>query len=299
MAPKIYPSGHPDFIYPGSDEHSRLMTASKVAAVLGISRWESAYSLWHRMKGLVPSDPARSDKDTFRVGHAFELGLAELWKLENPGWKLSKGEVQYVRTDLGFPAMATIDRRASRGRARRVVEFKTARDLSQWGDEGTGDCPADFAAQVTFQMLVTGYTKTPAHLNVMGPFFKHFSYTIDFDPVVAKWIATECQKFVASLAHNTPPELDTSIATYEVIRQMHPEIDGTMVEVDPALVVRLRDHRSEISRWDAELRRDKAQLLTVMGNAEFAAINGTVVAQRRPHQSGSVVLNINNRAIDG
>ena len=45
---------------PGSAEWSRRMTASKVAGVLGLSKWASPYSTWLRMKGLLPSDDGRN-----------------------------------------------------------------------------------------------------------------------------------------------------------------------------------------------------------------------------------------------
>lgn len=285
-----------DFIAPGTPEHARLISPSKVASILGVSRFESKYTLWHRMKGLAEPTPP---KDIFKMGHAMELAMAELYRLDHPDWRLSRGEVQFVTDKLGFPAVCTLDRRASKGRMRRVVELKIARDMSEWGDEGTGECPADYAAQVMMQMAITGYTKTPAHLVVLSGWYRHFTYTIEYDKVVADWIIDECRKFYQSLQGDTPPDLDDSVSTYETVRSMHPDIDGSMVEVEPTLVTRLRDNRNEISRWDAALRHDKAQLLTLMGNAEFATVNGTVVAQRRPHQSGSVVLNINNKAISG
>ncbi len=40
---------------PGSEAWLREMTASKVPAVLGLSPWESRFSLWYRMAGLVPA----------------------------------------------------------------------------------------------------------------------------------------------------------------------------------------------------------------------------------------------------
>ena len=46
---------------PGSDEWLRRVTASKVPAILGVSRFKSQYTLWHEMAGLV--DVERMDED--------------------------------------------------------------------------------------------------------------------------------------------------------------------------------------------------------------------------------------------
>jgi hypothetical protein len=112
----------------GSPQWQRLISPSKVAAILGVSRFESPYRLWHRMKGLVDPPPP---SDIFDMGHDFEHAMAAIWKRRNPGWQLSPGEVQYLVPEdrYGYPASVILDRRARRGRALRVVEFKTARRL--------------------------------------------------------------------------------------------------------------------------------------------------------------------------
>ena len=63
---------------PGSAEWSRRMTASKVAGVLGLSKWASPYSTWLRMKGLLPSDDGRNMSDKAR-GHYLEDGVVRWW----------------------------------------------------------------------------------------------------------------------------------------------------------------------------------------------------------------------------
>ena len=110
-------------IAPGSPEHMRMITPSKVSAILGISRFTSPYRIWHQMRGNLPPEPA---SEIFARGHDFEPAMAEIWRRENEGWRLSRGEVQIVcePSRFGFPAAATVDRRASRGRARKVVEAR-------------------------------------------------------------------------------------------------------------------------------------------------------------------------------
>ncbi|CAM2953873.1 YqaJ viral recombinase family protein [Skermania piniformis] len=283
-------------IEPGSTEHRRLISPSKVAAILGLSRWESAYRLWHRMKGLVPDEP---DSDVFAAGHAYEPALAYLWCRENPGWQLSPGEVQ-VRADLGFPAVATLDRRGRRGRARRVVQFKTARDLSDWGDYFTDldSAPADYAVQVLAEMHISGYTRLPAHLMVMGPYFRWHTYVIPYDPVVCMHIEQRCQQFWDSLQADDPPPLDDSTATYEAVRELHPDIDGSTAVIDPALAADWLD--ADRAEKDAKKRLTglKTRVLEQMGNAQRGIASGLLagvpnelkVARRQPSSRGSVSL---------
>jgi predicted phage-related endonuclease len=277
-------------ITPGSPEHQRLISPSKVAAILGVSRWQSQYSCWHEMRGNTTRDLA---PDLANTGHAFERALAELWRLENPGWRLSPNEVQFVGNEYGFPFVATIDRRAGRGRDRRVVEFKTARDLEEFGDPNLdGECPTDYAAQCITQMLFAGpdYRKHPAHLMVMGPFFKHRTYEVAYEQPIADWIIRECRAFWDSLVAGIEPELDDSVPTYKTVKALHPDIDGTTVEVPPDLIVQIRELKEDVAAGETKLRGLKTQLLDLMGNAQTAEINGEKVARRQPGRGGNVNL---------
>lgn len=286
-------------IAPGSAEWLRYLSPSKAAAVYGVSRWESARSLYHRMRGeLPPEDP----KDIFRVGHAYEPALRELWKIDNPGWRLSRGEVQVNAGDrFGFPLLATIDGRASKGRARKVVEKKTARKLEEWGDQFTDEAPLDYVVQVYVQQLVTGWTKEPADLVVMGPYFKHHTYRIPFDPDVAADIVDELRAFHTRLSDpDAAPELDDHVATYEAIRALHPEIDGdTRVTVDTDEGLDYLDAVLAFRDAETRLRGRKTWLLDAMGDAKHADVvvgedeAGPIlqrIAYRKPGPRGAISL---------
>lgn len=285
-------------IEPGSLEWQGIITPSKVAAILGVSRWESAYRLWHRMKGLVDQEPP---KDIFDIGHDFEPAAANRWRRKNPGWRLSPGEVQHIvdASRFGFPAAATLDRRAVRGSSRRVVEFKTARRIEEWGDEFTDECPEDYTAQVMAQMLFTGWTQHPGHLLVLTAWFDDHIYEIPFDDAVAGWIVERCKAFWDSLAADEPPELDDSVATYECVRALHPDIDkGVEVQLDPKLALSLLDWDRDYSGAEKRLRGFKTQVLDVMGRAQVALVGDIKVADRRPHGRGGVALNLARKNFD-
>ncbi|WP_371934158.1 YqaJ viral recombinase family protein [Mycobacterium sp. TY814] len=281
----------PVFVEPGSPEWMQIITPSKVAAILGVSRWESPYRLWHRLKGLVDPEPP---KDIFDMGHDFEPAMAAIWKRRNPGWQLSPGEVQIIAPDkFGYPAAATLDRRARRGRARKVIEFKTARHLEDWGDFFTDQAPADYVAQILAQMAYTGYTKHPAELLVLGPYFEAHTYVIHYDADVVAMIHQRCTEFWHSLKGKFPPDLDDSVATYQCVRELHPDITpGETVQVDPDLAVELLAAAADSKDHEARLRGLKTELLDRMRNAQYACVGDLRIADRRPHAKGSVALNL-------
>lgn len=301
VTPGTFRKGEAGFIPPGSPEWLSFITPSKVAAIMRESRWESPFSLWNRMKGLVPPEPP---KDIFTVGHAFEKALAELWKEERTDWLLSPGEVQIVLPNdkLGFPAIVTLDRRGVRGPLRKAVEFKIARDLADmelWGAELTDECPDDYWTQVQAQMLFTGWVTQAANLMVCGPFWNYRIYDIDFSPSAGSEITEKCTDFFASLRNDEAPDLDDTVPTYRCVRQLHPEINGETVTVDSDLAMALHNANDEHKAAETKLRGLKSELLVAMGNAESAVLgdpadtkNHIKVAKRSPHASGSVALNL-------
>ncbi|MFD7247820.1 YqaJ viral recombinase family protein [Streptomyces massasporeus] len=296
LTPGVYRKGEAGFIAPGSPEHSIVISPSKVAAILGVGRWESPYRLWHRMKGLTPPEP---DKDDFRVGHAFESTLAYLWKhdpkVDNAKWQLSPDEVQFVgdAERFGFPYVVTLDRRARSGSSRRILEFKTCRGFEDWGDDFTDEAPPDYVLQVQAQMLLTGFTTHPAHLVVMNKLgCQHHIYEIPFKESIADVIVEECRLFYASLSADTAPPLDDSVATYECVREQHPEIDkGIEAEIPVELALEYHEAWAADDEATKRLRFAKTQILDAIGRANFAVAAGERVARRQSAARGAISLN--------
>lgn len=276
-------------VVPGSAEWLAMITPSKVAAILGVSRWESPYRLWHRMKGVVPPEPPA---DRFDVGHAMEMALAELWRIKNPGWQLSRPQLQITREfPGGFTSLATLDRRARRGTRRRCVEFKISRKLEDWLRFAPDEAPADYTAQLQWQMHVTGYTDDPAHLMVMGPYFEHHTYQVAYDAELAAAIEDRCRVFYQSLRSDVPPPLDDSVATYECVRDLHPDIDPAATAVlDPELAAAYLDADRAVKAAEKVLRGNKTHVLDAMGSAAAATSAGQPIATRRRNAHGSVSL---------
>lgn len=292
-------------IEPGSPEWLESISPSKVAAIAGKSRYESPYSLWHRMKGFIdPEEP----RDEFATGHAWELSARELWKLDgrNHGWRIGTAGRQYVvpRHVFGFPALVTLDRMASRGTWRRNVQIKTTGSLEDWGDEYTDEAPADYLIQVLMEMgfvaAATGndtWTRNEGHLFVLGPRIRQrHLYVVPWRQGVFDNLVDRCRDFYASLQQDAPPPLDTHKATYECVRYLHPDITrGASVKIPHGLVTEYRAANQAVKDDTEWLRGLKTRVLDVMGNAQYAQVGDTTVADRRNHASGSVALVVNNK----
>ena len=74
---------------PGSEAWGRLVSASKVPQILGMSPWGSPLSLWYEMKGLVDRDTGTSD--AMVRGNLLEDAILNWWlyhKHEDEAWSL-------------------------------------------------------------------------------------------------------------------------------------------------------------------------------------------------------------------
>ena len=278
---------------PGTDAWRQLITASKIPAILGVSRYQSQYSLWHEMAGNLPPAPiSEARQDDFDFGHAVELAAREYWRLKNPRWRISQKEVQYTDESLEFGNAATIDRRASLGTRRRVVEVKKARDVNEFGDDGSGEVPIDHAAQVTYQQRITGFHE-PANLILWPEYGRPRIYVVEYSPALAAHILATVRKWVASLAAGTPPDLDDSVTCYETVKRLHPEIDGREVEVDPEIAIPFLRRVAEEKALTKDLRGSKARMLDAMGTAETALCMGQKIATRYVWRGDTIALKAN------
>ena len=127
---------------------------------------------------------------------------------------------------------------------------------------------------------------------VCGPFWNYRIYDIEQSSYAFDEIVEKCQAFYASLAGDEPPDLDDTVPTYECVRGLHPDIDGSTVEVDADLAMAVHNANDEKKAAEKKLLGLKTRLLDAMGNAQHAVLGDRKVASRSPHASGSVALNL-------
>lgn len=291
---------------PGTPEWLGVISASKIPAILGISRWKSQYALWHEMAGTVEPEPM--DPERAAWGHIAEHSIAEMWKWQHPGYRLNTKhtlddgtrtfELAYTDDSLGFPNLATIDRRAIRSNRhpRWIVECKTARDLDDWGKPGEADAvPADYYAQVIWQMGVSGIHQ--ATIGVLaygsGPEF----HDIEWDESMFQMMVDEARQWHNSLKDGTPPPLDDTVSTYDTIRGLHPDIErGTEIQLDRDQAVAYLDAVHAVEEAEAALTLQKSTLASLMGTAHKAMCGGVKIADRRSRSGITPWVHPNKKA---
>lgn len=260
---------------PGSDAWLKLVTASKVPAIVGDSPWDSPYSIWMKMAGRLPREKTT---DAMIRGTLLEPAILNWWREKHPEYPKTEEQVIFRKEDwlLITPDMIATDEQD----VSVVVEAKSASRLDNWGDPGTNEIPAYYRAQVQMQLHVTGLKK--AFVPVIGPYLEFREYVVDADEAYGRELEEYCRWFHGTLKAGTPPPLDKHPATYDAVRRVHEGIeDGVAVELDKGLAVEYIASLSGFTEAEIRMKAAKAEVLDLMKKAEFALCEGEIVAKRK------------------
>jgi predicted phage-related endonuclease len=269
-------------LQPGSPGWLRLMTASKVAAILGASTWDSPRSMWHKMRHELPDEPQTAVQSR---GHYLEPAVLAWWADEHG---VDRTDPDQWRTQplylSGGWAAATPDAEALTNGALVLVEAKSARELEEWGVPGTDEIPSHYLIQSYWQMHVSGIHV--CYVPIIGTFLDFAEYVVTYDAAVGAELEQRCRAFMDSLRADRPPALDDTVATYDALRKLYRTIDDSTVEISRGTAVEYLDALADRKAAEARERAAKATVLDLMGAARFATTGGVKVARRQPNKTG-------------
>lgn len=240
--------------------------ASEVAAILGLSPFETPFSLWLKKTKQILPEP---ENEAMLMGHLLEEVVAKRWEMETGEKviKASAADIIYVHPEYDY-MRATPDR-IVRGR-KKLLECKTT--LSQVDET---DPPIYWVAQVIYQMYVTGIHDADLAWLVSGRFFGYAH--IPYDPEFAEFIAERVSHFWNDCVKGgKEPDL-ISVGDY-AIKGSTP---GSSTEADSQAVADIKDLRRirlSLAEKEQESESLKDKLKLYMGESESLTLNGKVLA---------------------
>jgi putative phage-type endonuclease len=263
------------------------VTATDIVTILGLSKWDSVYSLfWRKMQQA----PEVEDNDRFRLGRELEPYILSRW-CEQVGLRASRLTWPLYRHSERPWQMATLD--AVYGNDPVELKSWADADKSSWQDAP----PAQVRAQVLWQMdvmdVAAGYVGV-----VFLPSGEFRSYTIEHEPTYAgsEWgcngdTCSLCadlrlmreagEEFMARLRLELPPpDPGASMATLAAVRARFTRQPDKQAEVDPGLWARYEANAEMIKAHDTLKREFEIQLREQMGEATLATVDGQPVARR-------------------
>lgn len=272
-------------LVPGSAEWATKATASKVAAMLGLSPYESPFQLWHRMRGTLPWE---ADNDILRRGHYLEPAIRSWFRDQHPSWQVDLGGT-WANTERPWQIASPdglIKRRNIERTPIALLEVKTANNEWEWGTQLTDEIPAGYRAQGLWQMDTTGLRRV--HYAVLTPYMEFREYVLEYDAEDAAWVRDQVAAFMASVeTGQDEPDIDSSDHTYAALRNLHPSIDGTEVELTAQAAVQFLHAVRAEKAAKAELVRARNIVAAEMGNARAAKFAQITYATRISKQGGT------------
>jgi putative phage-type endonuclease len=247
------------------------VTASEIATILGLSRWQSALALYFRKRGGLDEQD-----DDYRMALGRELEPYVLRCFTN-ATGIETGPVGLCGS-LDRPwQLATPD--AVCGHI--PVEGKTALSEDDWGQSGSDIIPLYYRCQLLWQMDTLG-----ADHGYMCVIFLRSGeprwYKIGWDGVDIGVMRAAGAAFLARVEDGRPPDADGSDSSTDALRRMYPPVEGETAVCTRGL------RRSYIAALKArKAADDRHQLMSnkirqVMGTAtRLSDPDGEIVATRR------------------
>lgn len=255
---------------PGSpDWHAARLQgigASEIAAIIGLSPWESAWSLWHRKAGIV-GPPA--EDDLMLAGTDFEPAIANRYAIRHPEVTVSTTGTWRSRErpwQLANPDRLINDRIP--------LEVKFSPYGDGWGDEDSGIVPIYYRCQLQWQIDVLDVDHGVLFAWVAGSYRE---YRLDRDDEDIALLRDAAARFWASLPSESnpdgdPPALDDSDQTLRIVREMAPGIEDREQVVPDALATEWRAARADLAQVERRKRLADTRLLFAMGTARRAVL---------------------------
>ncbi|WP_127572740.1 YqaJ viral recombinase family protein [Georgenia faecalis] len=257
---------------------------SEIAAVVGLapSEWSSRFALWHYKAGLLPPDTSESFKQT--LGKVLEDAVVQLHVARNGGHVQRTG--MWRNVDRPWQVAAPDRFKVPAPRSKRpfsIVEAKTADsgNAFEWGPDGGGndDVPPYYACQVLWYLDTFGFDE--ATLSVLIGAREFREYTLRYSAADAAWLRREAEAFLDSLTRGQAPPIDGADATYQAVRELHPDVDGTAIDLPYDVAQTFAEARHGMKTAETHWNHARALVTDHMGAARTGWCNGVQIALRK------------------
>jgi putative phage-type endonuclease len=271
---------HPRVLAVDPNDHAQWLAArrrgigsSDVAAILGMSKFATPYSVWvDKVEGL-PED----ESPALEFGRRLEAVVADAFADRHPEFLVFKPSEMYAHGEFEW-MLANPDRLLwEDGDLVGVLEVKT----SNYADDWSGDEPPDYVLlQVQHQLAVMDLPFGIVALLMFGREYREFRVERD-ERVIAMLVDLE-RDFWRRVEEHDPPPVDESEVTEAAIKWLYREPDPeTVVELgdDGALLLEERAQaKRALDEAERAFRAADNALKARLGNRTVATVRGEVAA---------------------
>lgn len=268
-------------------ERKKHVGASEVATILGLSHWRSPYSLWAEKVGLGGND---DESEAQEWGQLLEEPIARKYSATTGRELIDHGRFN-VRPHASAPLACTLDREIVQydERGPGALEIKTAGIFK--ADDWTDGAPLLYQVQVQAQLAVTGWSWGSAAVLIGGQRFRWCDVARN-DAFIAVMLR-KVEEFWTLVEKETPPPVDGSEPTSEILRRLYPRDNGEVI----ALPGEARDWTEQydracevIKKAEADKREAQNKIIAAIGEATTGVMtDGTKWTYRTQERKASTV----------
>jgi putative phage-type endonuclease len=259
------------------------VTATEIAAILGLSPWMSRFSLWHKKTGL-PVGPFEMTP-AIEWGNRLEDAVCLKWEEEHPGmlaapagtWRNRDREWQRATPDRVLYA-APADVFDVPEKAVGLLEVKTSPFGDGWGPDGSDEYPLHYRCQIQWQLDALGLKV--CNLAVLIGGWDYREYVVEYDEADAKIMRAAAERFLDDVRQGNRPPIDGADDTYQTIRVQPDGLEDVDVEIPLEDAARYEIAQQQMGLAKTELTAAKGVVLDHIGNGKRAVVGDRRIAYR-------------------
>jgi putative phage-type endonuclease len=249
---------------------------SDIAAITGLSTWESAITKWAKKTGQIPDEVPLNM--SMKLGTILESPILNLFANEHPELEIfetgtwANKENPWARSN---PDGLYKDANGNWG----IIEVKFSRDY--WSG-----VPQAYRAQVLWYMRIFGIRQAKL-VALAGSSYMEFD--IEWDEFEAQTLWDSALRFRQACLEMKMPYWDGSNSTLETIRALSPGISDTEVDLDD-LGMHYINSVTEFEKANAKMTDLKARVIQAMNGAKRGLIYGEHMLSLRSRAGGAPYL---------
>jgi putative phage-type endonuclease len=257
---------------------SGVISGSEIGAILGLSPFTSAFTLWAQKTGKLPNQVVGNT--AMRLGQLVEPAIRELYKeqhLDHEVYEVGTYASKAYDWAHANPDGICLDESGNPY----ILEIKHT--ATYWDS-----VPEHYRAQVFWYMFVFGLKRSVFAVVNAG---RYKEYEVLWDEFEWEAMFQEVNKFRNYVLENLQPDWDGSESTYETAKALSPDLEVRDEELGQ-LGVELFNAQLKFDEADSFLREMKSRTVAALNGAKNGTIDGTVVCTLSQRAGGLPYLTI-------
>lgn len=247
---------------------------SEIAAVMGLSPYESPFSIWHRKARPGSGFGEVQQNEAMYWGTVDEPAIATRFAELHPEYRVIEAPLYTSKArpwQIASPDRILVDVETGK---RSVLEIKTSRYDDAW----RAGVPVHYMCQVLWYLDVLELDTAILACRFGGAELREYEITRDGPDMIS--MREQGAEFMRSLAAGEQPPLDGHTATFRTLKKIVTGLEDVDIDIELedalAFAYALETH----GRAETDLLEKKARLLEIIGTGHRAVYGDVTVATR-------------------